>query len=471
VHINGRCVGIHRGGYDPFSFDITACLNDNGNQEIILEVWDPGNEMAVATGKQSNDRFSDPHGYSYCPSSGVWQTVWLEPVPEISIADIKIVPNLDEGRVSVHVIPSRPDAGTTVEAVVREGGQTIGREPGKCFDELVIMVPNPRPWSPQSLFLYDLDISIKDASGTVDQVSSYFGMRKISLGKVKGLRRIFLNNAFLFQIGPLDQGFWPDGLYTAPPDDALRWDISMMKEFGYNMVRKHVKVEPQRWYYWCDKLGLLVWQDMPGTWGTRSEEEKTQFEMELDRMVRTHWNHPCIIDWVVFNEHWGLYDTERHAGKVMMLDPSRLVTGNSGVDAGRPEIDYEVGHIVDNHSYRPPAYPFASDLRANVCGEYGAIGYKVNDHIWDPGGPWVHDTYRNADEATAEYERFVQMLIKFQENGLSAAVYTQWTDVENEMNGIYTYDRKVVKLHKNRVLKANRSTYEGAVSIPTKGGH
>jgi beta-galactosidase/beta-glucuronidase len=226
------------------------------------------------------------------------------------------------------------------------------------------------------------------------------------------------------------------------------------------MIRKHIKVEPQRWYYWCDKLGILVWQDMPSTFAKRTEEEKVQFEWELTRMVQTHWNHPSIIIWVVFNEHWGLYDVERLTEATMRLDEARLVIGNSGIDAGKPDIDYEVGHIKDNHSYRPPSVPFASNKRAVVNGEYGAIGYNIPGHMWDQDGPWVHYNYEGKEAATAEYERFIEMIREFQREGLSASVYTQWTDVENEMNGIYTYDRKVIKLDKDRITKANLSTWK-----------
>jgi beta-galactosidase/beta-glucuronidase len=339
-------------------------------------------------------------------------------------------------------------------------GKLVGTAKGTFGREISVRVDELHPWSPTSPFLYDLEIELLKDGLAVDNVRSYGGMRKISLGEGdKGLKHIFLNNEFLFQMGPLDQGFWPDGLYTAPSDEALRWDIEQMKEFGYNMVRKHIKVEPQRWYYWCDKLGLLVWQDMPSTFKQRTEDEKTQFETELQLMVKTHWNHPSIVNWIVFNEHWGLYDPVRLTENIMALDPSRLVTGNSGIDAGRPNIDYVVGHITDNHSYRPPNVPFASQIRATVCGEYGAIGYKIKDHIWDIDGPWVHHNYEGIDDATAEYEKFIRMIIDFKKEGLSAAVYTQWTDVENEMNGIYTYDRKVIKLYRERIRKANESTY------------
>mgnify|MGYP000185460847 CR=1 FL=1 len=226
------------------------------------------------------------------------------------------------------------------------------------------------------------------------------------------------------------------------------------------MTRKHIKIESKRWFYWCDKLGLLVWQDMPSTMKARSEEEKMLFETELQQMVKQHWNSPSIVNWVVFNEHWGLYDVERLTKNVMELDPSRLVTGNSGIDAGKPDVDYEVGHIKDNHHYRPPAIPLGSSTRAIANGEFGAIGYKVEGHIWDKDGPWVHDNYAGKEAATKEYETFLEQLRGYVGEGLSSAVYTEWTDVENEMNGFYTYDRKVQKLDKDRVTKANLKLYE-----------
>ena len=259
----------------------------------------------------------------------------------------------------------------------------------------------------------------------------------------------------------MDQGFWPDGLYTAPTDEALRWDVEQIKAAGYNMIRKHVKIEPARWYAHCDRVGLLVWQDMPHTFGHRDEEQKEQFEWELRRMVTGHWNHPSIIIWVVFNEHWGLYDVMRITPEIMALDPTRLVIGNSGYTAG-PKWDWEVGHLKDVHIYRAPGTPVLSANRAIVLGEYGAIGYCLDGHVWDPDGPWVHYNYAGREEATAEYEQFAETLrgfIRGKGKGLCAAVYTQWTDLENEMNGIYTYDRKATKLDLDRVRAANRGTW------------
>ncbi len=461
VYVNGTCVGIHKGGYDPFSFDITAHVRDAGDQELIVYVYDPGSSEPIARGKQSNSRFGDPHGYSYCSCSGIWQTVWLEAVPPTYIRDLHIVPDIDQENVTVTLDLAGGTANITARAVASDGTQVVGRAEGNPHRDIRIKIPQPRLWSPDSPFLYDLQVSLTRDGKRIDTVRSYFGMRKISLGKRDGVVKILLNNEFLFQMGPLDQGYWPDGIYTAPTDEALRWDIEQMKAFGYNMVRKHVKVEPARWYYWADKLGLIVWQDMPHGRGDRSEQDKTQFELELHRMVKAFWDHPSIIQWIVFNEHWGLYDPERLTVAVMELDPSRLVTCNSGIDAGDPDLDFEVGHIRDNHHYRPPTCPYASNRRAIVNGEYGAIGYKIKGHIWDTDGPWVHHNYKDKEAATKEYEAFIQQLIEYKDKGgLSAAVYTQWTDVENEMNGIYTYDRKVIKLDEDRVAAANRSTYE-----------
>lgn len=461
VYVNGTCVGTHKGGYDPFSYDVTTHLKPGAAQELIVFVYDPGNARKIAKGKQANDRFDDPQRYSYCTSSGIWQTVWLEAVPQTYVEDMHIVPDVDNRQVSITLSLSGKQAGVAIEAIVKDGQREIGRASANPNQILRVSISEPKLWSPSKPFLYDLELSLKKDGKAIDSVKSYFGMRKVSLGKHNGITKILLNNKFIFQMGPLDQGYWPDGIYTAPTDEALRWDVERMKAFGYNMVRKHVKVEPARWYYWCDKLGLIVWQDMPHAFGDRTEAEKMQFELELQRMVRTHWNHPSIIQWIVFNEHWGLYDPERLTTSVMQLDPSRLVTCNSGIDAGNPDLDFEVGHIKDNHHYRPPTCPYASNSRAIVNGEYGAIGYKIEGHIWDIDGPWVHHNYKGKDEATTEYEQFIKQILGFKKNGgLSAAVYTQWTDVENEMNGIYTYDRKIIKLHKDRVTAANLSTYK-----------
>jgi beta-galactosidase/beta-glucuronidase len=465
VFVNGRFAGQHRGGYDPFSFDITPLLAATGPQELIVTVFDPGNDQGIAVGKQTNARFADPQRYSYAPSSGIWLPVWLEPVPARYLADYHVVPDIDAGRIEVTVSPDAQDGNLTVEVVARSGAQIVGRASGAPNQPISVPVPSPRLWWPHDPFLYDLDVVLQKGGVEVDRVTGYFGMRKIALGTVRvnargPVQKLFLNHRSVFQMGPLDQGFWPDGLHTHPTDAALRWDVEGIKAWGFNMVRKHIKVESRRWFAHCDRAGLLVWQDMPSTFKQRTQQEKEQFEIELARMVRTHWNSPSIVNWVVFNEHWGAYDVERLTNFVMALDPSRLVTGNSGIDAGKPHFDYQVGHIIDNHHYRPPTYPFATSARAAVNGEYGAIGYLVDGHVWDRDGPWVHFNYKGKEDAIAEYERFAGQLREFKNvQMLSGAVYTQWTDVENEMNGLYTYDRKVEKLDRARVTAANRALW------------
>jgi len=470
VFVNGRHVGMHRGGYDSFHFDITDYLDETlQDQELIVKVYDPSNTEPIATGKQNRTKFDDPAGYSYTPSSGIWQTVWLEPVPNSRITNFRVITDIDDKFISILVQTANTLASHTLNVIIKDMDHLVTSKQGTPRQLIEIPITNPKLWSPDSPFLYDMEIQlINDEGQVIDRVDTYFGMRKISLVKEAGIQMIQLNNETFFQMGPLDQGYWPDGIYTAPSDEALRWDVEMIKEWGFNMIRKHIKIEPQRWYYHCDRIGLLVWQDMPGTFGQRNEDEKIQFESELQRMIKGYWNHPSIVNWIVFNEHWGIYDVERFTRFVMEIDPTRLVTGNSGIDAGRPRIDYEVGHIKSNHSYRPPNVALVSAQRATVCGEYGAIGYLAEGHLWDEDGPWVHYNYEGLESATNEYERFIEMILNFRSRGLAGAVYTQWTDVENEMNGLYTYDRKLIKLDKDRVTKANKSTWQSTIPLERK---
>ena len=471
VFVNGKHAGIHKGGYDAFYFDITAYLDeDKTDQELIVKVYDPSNTEPIAAGKQNRTKFDNPAGYSYTPSSGIWQTVWLEPVSSSHIDDYRVISDIDKEIITLTINTVNHLPNHVLEVVVKDNGNVINSATGQPNKQLKLSISDPKLWSPDSPFLYDMDIFLRDEDNEIiDQIHAYFGMRKISLVKEAGIQMIQLNNETIFQMGPLDQGYWPDGIYTAPSDEALRWDVEMIKEWGFNMIRKHIKIEPQRWYYHCDRIGLLVWQDMPGTFGQRNEDEKIQFESELQRMVKGYWNHPSIVNWIVFNEHWGIYDVERLARLVMEIDPTRLVTGNSGIDAGRPRIDFEVGHIKSNHSYRPPNVALVSAQRATVCGEYGAIGYLAEGHVWDDEGPWVHYNYEGLEAATEEYERFIEMILNFRSRGLTGAVYTQWTDVENEMNGLYTYDRKLIKLDKDRITRANKSTWQSVISIEIKG--
>jgi hypothetical protein len=431
VFVNGKSVGRHIGGYDPFEFDITDALKPGDTQELVVSCWDPTNEGGQPIGKQT----LHPGGIFYTPTSGIWGTVWLEAVPKTYMKELKLVPDIDAGVLKLTVTADRG----TVRAVVRDGVTTVSETSGQAGQEISIPVPNATLWSPDQPFLYDLALELTDGSSK-DELRSYFGMRKISLGPdEKGLTRLLLNNKFVFQAGPLDQGFWPDGLYTAPTDAALKYDVETTKSYGFNMARKHVKVEPSRWYYWCDKLGLLVWQDMPGS-GNNTPAQKQQFEVELKQMVATHANHPSIIMWVVFNEGWGQYDTERLTETVKQWDPSRLVNNASGW------TDKNVGDVLDHHTYPVPGGSKPTAKRATVVGEYGGLGYNLKGHMWVDSG-WGYQTFNDEESLNARYEEITGVLLqRAQDPGISAGVYTQTSDIEVENNGLMTYDREIFKV-------------------------
>src|SRR6266478_2418752 len=361
VWVNGKQLGEHRGGYDDFSFDITSALNPNGPNELVVAVLDPTDAGTQPRGKQVRK----PHSIWYTSTSGIWQTVWLEPVNAAYIKSIEITPDVDHNAVTVHALTTSTLGHFTVEMSVREGFREVYAASTSPGGTVTMPIKNPRLWSPEDPHLYTLRVSLRLGGRAIDKVESYFGMRKISLGKDdKGFTRILLNNKPYFQFGPLDQGFWPDGLYTAPTDAALRYDIEMTRKLGFNLARKHVKVEPDRWYYWCDKLGLLVWQDMPSG-DNASVDGRRNFESELRRMVEDLENHPSIIVWVLFNEGWGQYETERLTQWLKKMDPSRLVDNASGW------TDMRVGDLVDVHSYPGPDSRPPESSRAAVLGEFG----------------------------------------------------------------------------------------------------
>ena len=436
VYINGQSEGIHKGGYDPFTYDITSNLTVSGAQTITVRAFDPTDAGGQPRGKQT----LYPGGIMYTPTSGIWQSVWLEPVPQTAISNIKLVPNVDNSTLKLNAITSGTTTGLTVKVEVNDGTNTVTTFLGNANTDLVIPVPNPKLWSPDSPFLYDLKITLKSGSTSIDSLSSYFGMRKISMAQVDSYQKMMLNNKFLFQFGPLDQGFWPDGIYTAPTDLAIQNDLLKVKQFGFNMIRKHIKVEPYRWYYWADKLGILVWQDMPSVDSYTSNPQpidEAGFKSELETMVQTHWNSPCIIMWDIFNEGQGQQNTQSLVADVNALDPSRLVNQASGGNY------YGEGQILDVHSYPPPACP-SSTTQILACGEFGGIGLNVANHIWNNGSTYV--MVNNSDDLLSMYSSFADQLIQFKTNsGLSAAVYTQLTDVETELNGLMTYDRAIVK--------------------------
>jgi hypothetical protein len=449
--VNGVSVGSHEGGYDPFTFDITDALTAEGEQTLLLRVYDPTDHEAIPRGKQ----VLNPGGIFYTCSSGIWQTVWLEAVEQSYIADFRIVPDVDAGTVQVSLILAGGEAPATFAVQVRKGDTVVSEGSGATTDVLTLSIPDAELWTPDHPFLYDLTLTCGN-----DVVESYFGMRKISLKKdADGWYRLMLNNAFVFQMGPLDQGYWPDGIYTAPSDEALRSDIVVMKKMGFNMVRKHIKVEPRRWYYWCDRMGLMVWQDMPGenyggVGGVPNDGDI--FGRELTAMVNTHFNSPSIIMWVIFNEgggqDGGAY-TNKFVTMVRRLDSTRLINEASGW------VHYGYGDVKDIHPYPAPSYTTTTKKQATACGEYGGVKYALSGHVWS-NNSWGYATVNSPGELDDIYTQYARKLAYYKTyKGLSAAVYTQITDVEVEVNGLMSYDR-VVKSDINRLYRANRIAIE-----------
>lgn len=464
VWVNGQLRLTHRGGYDAFMFDITDALKPGGPQELVVAVWDPSDAGPQPRGKQ----VQKPEGIWYTPTTGIWQTVWLEPVAGSYVQGLSIFPDVDAGAVTVGVA-TRVAADLTLKVEALRDGQVVAEHTENATGKeylfspgVRLKLPNPRLWSPSDPFLYDLRITVSEGGKVVDQVASYFGLRKIALGKdARGANRLFLNNQPLFQFGPLDQGFWPDGLYTAPTDEALRYDIEVTKRLGFNLARKHVKVEPDRWYYWCDKLGLLVWQDMPsgdryiGTRDpdiTRTPESAKQYEGELGRLIDGMFNHPSIVMWVPFNEGWGQSDSVAVVERIRKLDPTRLVNHASGW------TDRGAGDVHDIHVYPGPGVPDPEPTRAGVLGEFGGLGLPVKGHTWQDEKNWGYRSYQNAADLTEAYLALLRRLHPLTGRaGLAAAVYTQTTDVEVEVNGLMTYDRAQIKMDPEVIGAANHA--------------
>lgn len=457
VWVNGRKVGTHQGGYDAFSFDITSALQ-KGRQQIVVKVWDPTDKGFQPIGKQT----LNPRGIWYTSTTGIWQTVWLEAVPQNAIERLKITPDIDAKTATVIVSSTDQATGYSVRAIALDHGKKVAESKGALNESLTLQLNNMKLWSPDDPFLYDLTVSLYRNGQKVDEVKSYFGMRKISLEKDdNGVPRLFLNNKALFQFGPLDQGFWPDGIYTAPTDDALKFDIQSTKDWGFNMIRKHVKVEPQRWYYWCDKIGMLVWQDMPsGDKHIQTKDPDIQrvaqssynFKKEWKNLIDEHYNHPSIVTWVPFNEGWGQFETAAIAELTKKLDPTRLVDATTGW------ADRNVGDMHDKHDYPGPGMFPASSDRASVLGEFGGQALIVKDHIWLTDFTKAPSHFKTSQSESALHEKYdlmIDSLMQLKKKGLAAAVYTQTTDVEIEVNGIMTYDRKVMKFDKDHFKKIN----------------
>jgi hypothetical protein len=442
VYVNGALVGEHRGGFDPFTFDITAQLKANAEQELVVAVRDATDDGQQPRGKQVRR----PRGIYYTAVTGIWQTVWLETVPALHVTGLRIDPDLDGRVVRVRVNGTGHDAAVAV--TVLEGDREVRRVQGIDDSTIAVPIPAPRPWSPQDPFLYTLRIRYAG-----DSVQSYFGMRSIALrADASGTRRLFLNGRPLFQFGLLDQGWWPDGLYTAPTDEALAFDIQRTHDLGFNVIRKHVKVEPARWYYHADRLGMLVWQDMPSG-NNQGADAQDNFARELKAVVDTLRNHPSIVMWVPFNEGWGQHATEKHVSWLKSYDPTRLVDNTSGW------TDAKVGDVADLHAYPGPAMPPPEPARAAILGEFGGLGLPTEGHTWLDRGNWGYRTFTSLPELNTAYRELLAQLRLHIGDGLAAAIYTQTTDVEIEVNGVMTYDRAVTKLDAESVA-ANRRLYD-----------
>ena len=469
VWVNGKLVGEHKGGSDPFSFDITTYLK-KGEQNLQISVWDPTDTGTQPRGKQ----VLDPKSIWYTAVTGIWQTVWLEPVKDIHIESINPIADIDNKKVTIKNKVQNASAKTTLNVVVKKNGKEITKKSGKANDDLVINIPDPELWFPENPFLYELVISVESDGKKMDEASSYFAMRKISKQKDElGYERIFLNNEPRFQYGTLDQGWWPGGLLTPPSDKAMRYDMDMLKKMGFNMLRKHIKVEPSRYYYHADKIGLLIWQDM--VTGFKTSERKVQHvsansEKDWDRpkvsadQFENEWKaildhlkfFPSIVTWVTFNEGWGQYDTERIVKWTQQYDPTRLVDGVSGW------ADRKVGDMNDAHHYPGPGMEPAAQNpgRIIVLGEFGGLGLPVQGHLWNPNmRNWGYRTYHSTEELKKQYSELIHNMSPMVNNGLSAAIYTQTTDVEGEVNGLITYDRKVVKMDPSFVKNLNETLY------------
>ncbi|MCA8978199.1 MAG: beta-galactosidase [Planctomycetes bacterium] len=465
IWLNGAKVGSHQGGYDAFTFDVTDHLRPGAN-ELVVSVLDPTDAGFQPRGKQVRK----PGGIWYTAVTGIWQTVWIEHVPASYVDALRMTTDPANGVARIEVVVMNGETGTTLSAQAHDGGRVVATATAKVGAALTLTVPDPRPWTPDDPHLYEIDISLHAGDGrAIDAVSSYFGLRSIAVAADEaGVQRLMLNGKPLFQYGLLDQGWWPDGLYTAPTDEALRYDIEVTKALGFNMARKHVKVEPQRWYTWCDRLGLLVWQDMPSGDAyisgqmpdiTRTEESARSYTTELGAMIDGLRDHPSIVMWVPYNEGWGQWDTARICDLIHILDPTRPIDSASGwTDRGK-------GSVHDVHRYPGPGMPALEKDRAAVLGEFGGLGLPLQGHTWQDEANCGYRSFATAAELTAAYVDLVRRLEPLVWRGLAAAVYTQTTDVEIEVNGVMTYDRARIKIPVEAAAAAARRLYLPAPTL------
>ncbi len=482
VFVNDIKVGSHTGGYTRFSLDVTPYVK-NGSNSLVVRVEDASDNDFQPRGKQ----VKEPRGIWYTSVSGIWQSVWIEPVAPAHITDYNVVSSVADKAINVTVDAAGVQEGDVVKVFLLDGGIGYSTETANAAKPaadgmysvlasgmavpggtVTLNVRNPKLWSPESPYIYGLDIQILRAGKVIDRVAAYAPMREVSAYRKNGNTLLMgLNGEGLFQLGPLDQGWWPDGLYTAPTDEALKFDIQKTKDFGFNMIRKHVKVEPDRWYYYCDQLGMIVWQDMPSfavskKWGMyyygegedwpASPEAKANYYKEWGEILNQFKKFQCIAVWVPFNEAWSQFDTKDVVAFTKRTDPTRLVNQSSG-----GSWEEGVGDILDNHHYPYPAFRMWDKAMINVLGEYGGIGFPVQGHLWQADKNWGYVQYKSGDEVLAEYADFAEQLKQLIKQGCSAAVYTQTTDVEIEVNGLMTYDRKVIKMDEKKLRAVNES--------------
>ena len=487
VYLNGKYQGTHTGGYTSFSFDVTPYLKQKGVQELIVKVIDGTDNEFQPRGKQ----VSSPGGIWYTAVSGIWQSVWIEPVAENHLADFDVVSDVVAGTVSITPYCSALNPDSDLVVSLLEGGEGYDPEhlSGKVLAERKLSpwdadeewpaaefkVEDPQLWSPDHPYIYGLKFTVLEKGKVIDEVNSYTTIREVSVVEdAEGHKRIGLNGQPIFNYGPLDQGWWPDGLYTAPTDEALAYDVEMTREFGFNMIRKHIKVEPARWYYHCDRLGVMVWQDMPSFSSSKNEWAqgidiydagtdypvtdgiRDNFYKEWGEIIAQLKKNQCIVMWVPFNEAWGQFDTRDVVAFTRAQDPTRLINHASGGNW----VSGGVGDVLDSHHYPGPYMRIWDPELINVLGEYGGIGRPIEGHLWQKDRNWGYVQYGTEEAATDEYVHFADMLKPYVLEGCSAAVYTQTTDVEGEVNGLMTYDREVIKLTVDRVSAANRSIFD-----------
>lgn len=476
VWVNDKQVGKHQGGFDSFSFDITDQLAKSKSQKIRVRVWDPSDAGPQPRGKQ----VKDPKGIWYTPVTGIWQSVYVLEVPSGYISSTYSMTDWENSVQVFYPEVTNLKEGQEVEVSLHDGENLVASFRGQPNKPLSVRLENPKTWSPDDPFLYDVVIKIFEGKKVVDQVSSYAAYRDIRMAKDEdGHHRMFLNGKPLFQYGPLDQGWWPDGLYTAPTDEALLFDIEKTKEMGFNMIRKHVKVEPARWYYHADRLGMLVWQDMPsgdmgnrwevrpgvirdGMYKSRTAESEEIFKTEWKEIINEFRFFPSIIAWVPFNEAWGQFNTSEITQMTRDLDPSRLINSASG---GNFEMEGTkvVGDIMDLHNYPDPVMPdpqIFGEKNILVLGEFGGLGLPLEGHTWQQKDNWGYQSFSTQEELKARYMILMEDLSRLIPKGLAAAIYTQTTDVEVETNGLMTYDRQVIKIAVETLKKAHEKLYK-----------